>query len=224
MGEPERTLRQATRAPKPLKAIGNGIADLLALPFVLCYHAQAALLRRRRNEVFQTFSHLLGMWPGFLGKYVRRAFYRRTMRRCSGTCSIGFGTHFATPDVEIGENVYIGARCMIAHVRILDDVLIGSNVDLLSGKRQHFFERLDIPIRLQGGEDRVVTIGPDSWIGNSAVVAEDVGAQAVVAAGAVVVKPVAPRSIVGGNPARVLAERTTSTGDIGARQGSVVQG
>jgi maltose O-acetyltransferase len=69
---------------------------------------------------------------------------------------------------------------------------------------------------MQGGKYTIVTLGPDCWIGNGATVADNVGEQAVVAAGAVVVKPVAPRTIVGGNPAKVIAERagaeTTSNG------------
>jgi virginiamycin A acetyltransferase len=189
------------------KAVLNGVAWVIALPFVGAYRVTAALWPGKRDELFQGHSELLSLWPGISGNFVRRAFYRATLRRCSAECAIGFGTHFATADVDIGEHVYIGANCMIGHATIGDHVLIGSRVDILSGKHQHHFDRLDIPIRLQGGAYTRVTIGADAWIGNGATILDDVGSQAIVAAGAVVVKSVNPRAIVGGNPAVVLGHR-----------------
>jgi acetyltransferase-like isoleucine patch superfamily enzyme len=59
----------------------------------------------------------------------------------------------------------------------------------------------------QPGEYRTVRIGDDTWFGAGAVVTDDVGRGAIVAAGAVVVSPVADYAIVGGNPAKLIAER-----------------
>jgi acetyltransferase-like isoleucine patch superfamily enzyme len=50
----------------------------------------------------------------------------------------------------------------------------------------------------------MVRIGSDVWIGSNAVIGNDVSDRCVVAAGSVVVKPVEPHSMVGGNPARLL--------------------
>ena len=183
------------------------LADLVALPFIIAYRVTASLLTDRVDDVFQGYSQLMGLWPGHSGAYVRRAFYRRTLQSCAPDCYIGFGTLFVTPKTVIGRHVYIGARCMIAHSVIGDDVLIGSNVDLIAGRHTHAFDRLDVPVRLQGGRYDTITIGRDAWIANGAIVLADVGEQAIVAAGAVVVNPVPPRTIVGGNPARVIAER-----------------
>lgn len=202
-----RVERVAARPLPRVRSLAVALADIAILPLVALYRVQVAIMASRRDEVFQGYSQLVGLWPGFIGHYLRRAFYRWTLRRCSANCFIGFGTHFASPDSEIGENVYIGPRCMVGLARLLDDVLVGSNVDILGGKRQHFFDRLDVPIRAQGGEYTMVSVGPDAWLGNGAIVGDDVGAQAIVAFGAVVVKPVPPRAIAGGNPARVIAQR-----------------
>lgn len=56
--------------------------------------------------------------------------------------------------------------------------------------------------------DRPVQIRDDAWIGAKAIILKGVtiGEGAVVAAGAVVTKDVAPYTVVAGNPARVIRE------------------
>lgn len=62
-----------------------------------------------------------------------------------------------------------------------------------------------------------VTIGNDVWIGHGAIVlpGRSIGDGAVIAAGSIVTKDVAPYSIVGGNPARPIRARFPS--EIAAR-------
>ena len=88
-----------------------------------------------------------------------------------------------------------------------DDVLLASNVDVISGTGQHRFEDPDVPVREQGGTFERVTIGADTWIGNRAVVMADVGPQCVVGAGSVVTKPLEARSTAVGSPARAVGRR-----------------
>jgi len=190
-----------------VKAVLNGAVELLMLPMAGLYLGLARLAPGRSDVTFMGFSQFASLWPGVTGQFFRRAFYRWTLTECPRDCSIGFGTTFATADVRIGARTYIGVGCNIGHAVIGADVLIGSNVDILSGKHQHFFDRLDIPVGRQGGRYRHVQIGRDVWVGNGAIVMDDVADQAVIAAGAVVTRAVAPRAIVGGNPARVLGER-----------------
>jgi virginiamycin A acetyltransferase len=190
-----------------VKRAADLVAMALALPFFLAYRVSRLLAPRRADTFFQSCSEALSVWPGITGGFVRRAFYRMSLQKCSADCSIGFGTVFATPTAEIGPGVYIGTYGNIGHATIGADTLLGSNVTILSGRQQHRFDRLDIPIRHQGGTYVRVHLGSDAWIGNGAMIACDVGDQAIVAAGAVVIRPVAARSIVGGNPAVVIGER-----------------
>ena len=57
--------------------------------------------------------------------------------------------------------------------------------------------------------NRGVTIGNDVWLGTRAIIRSgvNIGDGAIIAAGSVVVKNVAPYTIVGGNPARVIRQR-----------------
>ncbi|NNE42692.1 MAG: acyltransferase, partial [Gemmatimonadetes bacterium] len=52
-----------------------------------------------------------------------------------------------------------------------------------------------------------VTIGADTWIGNRTVVMASVGEQCVIGAGSVVNKPLEPRSVAVGSPARPVGTR-----------------
>jgi acetyltransferase-like isoleucine patch superfamily enzyme len=109
------------------------------------------------------------------------------------TLSIGDGSYLAhNSEVYCLESIDIGANCAIAwSVQIMD-------AD---------FHPLSI-----GGARRPsvapVHIGDHVWIGSRVVVTKGVsiGTGAVVAAGAVVTKDVAPRTLVGGNPARLLRD------------------
>lgn len=190
-----------------VKRLMDSVFVVLVAPWVLAYAGMAALLPTRRLALFQGMSQWWALWPGYVGQAVRRAFYRMTLTTVSPETCIEFGTIFATPNVTIPAGVYLGASCNIGDVVFGRDVLVGSGVTLLSGRHQHYFDRLDVPIRLQGGRNEVIHIGTDVWIGNGAIVMADVGDQAVVAAGAVVVEPVPARAIVGGNPARRIGTR-----------------
>ena len=88
-----------------------------------------------------------------------------------------------------------------------DDVLIASHVSIMNGCRQHGTDRLDIPVREQAGIYEPVTIGCDSWIGERATVAANIGRHCIIGAGALVLSPVPDYSIAVGVPARVIRDR-----------------
>lgn len=189
-----------------MKDFLNMLALLLVSPLIVAFKL-ARVLGVAGDATIQGFSQTLSLTPGSAGVFLRRAFYRASLEYCAADTTIAFGTILATHRISMASGVYIGACCNVSHCAIGRDTLIGSNVTLLAGKHIHHFNRLDVPIRRQGGHVTPIVIGEDVWIGNGAIVMADVGDHAIVAAGAVVVKPIPAYMIVGGNPARVLADR-----------------
>ena len=120
---------------------------------------------------------------------------------------------FITPPFycDYGWNIHIGAKfycnvgCVIldgAPVRIGDHVLLGPNVQIYTARHPH-----DPDLRATGIESTApVTIGDKVWIGGAAIILPGVsiGDGAVIGAGSVVTKDVAPRTIVVGAPARLI--------------------
>jgi acetyltransferase-like isoleucine patch superfamily enzyme len=188
-----------------LKTAVRVVAFLAALPTWAVYRIAALVVRPER--AFHDASQAMSLLPGLFGDYVRREFYRLSIERCSSDCCISFGTILSKRGARIGRRVYVGTRCNLGLVTLEDDVLLASDVDVLSGGEQHRFEDLDVPVREQGGTYRRVVIGRDAWIGERCVVMADVGEQSVVGAGSVVTKPLPPRSIAVGVPARVVGTR-----------------
>lgn len=191
-----------------LKYLAQSLAYCMVLPLVIS-HAIASRLKSSDDSLVG-HSHLLALFPGRLGSYLRVAFYRRVLAFCDPSACIEFGVLFSKCGTSIGKNVYIGPYSHIGLATIEEDVLIGPSVLLLSGAAAHGFQRLDIPIREQSGVVERLRIGADSWIGAGAILMADVAPQTIVGAGSVVTKTFAPQQILAGNPARVLRSRALS--------------
>jgi acetyltransferase-like isoleucine patch superfamily enzyme len=187
------------------KALANGITLFLALPCYLVFRASTLLLGRER--AFQGWAQALSLLPGLPGVYVRRSFYRLALAQCGADAFVNFGTVLVHPAAEIGARVYVGLYCVLGNVTLGDDVLLGSNVSVINGAKQHGIDRLDVPIRDQPGEWPRVSVGPDSWVGDRALVLADVGRHCVIGAGAVVTTPVPDYAVAVGVPARVIRFR-----------------
>lgn len=129
-----------------------------------------------------------------------------------GHCRLGRAVFFETGgagSITIGEHVRINAGTTIvshAQVRIGRECLIGEYVSIRDGNHG---TTLGTPMRAQPHDGAPITIGDDVWIGRGVCILKGVtiGEGAVIAANSVVTKDVAPRTIVGGVPARVLKER-----------------
>lgn len=103
------------------------------------------------DSSFWGFSQFFSLFPGKIGCYLRKNFYRLTMTYCDRDCSILFGTIFSQADTEIGTGVYIGPNCNIGKSKVEKYCTLGSSVHIMSGRNQHRFDRLDMPIKDQGG-------------------------------------------------------------------------
>ena len=190
---------------------GPAVRGVMALLGILMWPIALplALLSRLSDIVFRSCSELLAFVPYFPGVILRYEFYRFALRRCGRNVVVETGAIFIYRDTVIGNDVLIGRYSIVHHCDIGDHTLIGERCTLLSGSRQHRYERIDVPMSQQGGEKRRIRLAGDCWIGSHAVVMNDVGRGAVVAAGAVVKDPVAELTIVGGVPARELGKRDT---------------
>jgi acetyltransferase-like isoleucine patch superfamily enzyme len=189
-----------------LKTAANFLGLLVVVPAWLPYALVARLFGTDR--AFPGWSQLFALLPGLTGVYLRRAFYRLALSRCTDDCWIGFGTVFSHAGAQVGHHVYVGVYCVLGDVTLEDDVLLGSQVSVINGGAQHGIDRLDVPIREQPGVFPRVTIGRDSWVGDRAVILADVGKHCVIGAGAVVTQPIPDYAIAVGVPARVLRLRT----------------
>ena len=188
-----------------LKLVAHGLAWLAVTPSVWSFALRAIVLGRDRALTGSTQAWALV--PGVLGQYLRRAFLTRTLEHCARTATIEFGTLFSSASASIGERVYVGPRCHLGWAVIEDDALLAAGVHVPSGAHTHGIDDLSVPIRDQESVKSPVRIGRGSWIGSAAVVMADIGRDAVVAAGAVVTRPIPEATIAGGVPARVLRHR-----------------
>lgn len=120
--------------------------------------------------------------------------------------SVHVGSFFTGNDIVIGDNTVVNRFCYIDG---RGPLFIGNNVNISHYSIIHtlthvtnspYFHAIAKPVALMD----------HCWIGVRAIILPGVtiGEGAVVAAGAVVVKDVPPYAIVGGNPAKVIGERT----------------
>lgn len=192
-----------------LKRAAKRAARLAALvgvsPVLASYWLSAAV--RGRGPALESRSQLLSLWPGLTGQYLRRAFLQQVLAHCHPSATVEFGTFFSQPGARLDENVYVGPRCSLGLVHLERDVLLAANVQIPSGGKTHYFDDPSKPIREQGGERKLVTVGAGAWVGTGAIILADVGKGTVVAAGSVVTKPLPDNVIAAGVPAKVIRAR-----------------
>ncbi len=193
----------ATRGMKQaLKSVLHGLFVVLALP------AAAIAGFGRIPATFTISAHWAAMVPGILGDYFRIAFYKLTLKQCSLYSRVSFGSFFAHSDAALGRGVYIGSYCILGRCSIGDRTQIASQVQVLSGRRQHSRDSLGQITGAEEGEFEWIDIGADCWIGASSIIMAPIGNGSTVGAGSVVVRPLAAQVVAVGNPARVIKENS----------------
>lgn len=112
-------------------------------------------------------------------------------------------------NIFIGENVFINCGCHFQDhggIYIGDETLIGSYVVMAT------INHGQNPINRSDNYPAPIHIGKKVWIGSHATILPGVtiGDNAIVAAGAVVVKDVPANTVVGGVPAKIIKEVETA--------------
>jgi acetyltransferase-like isoleucine patch superfamily enzyme len=161
---------------------------------------------------FPFVSEFISKVPFSFGWKFRRAVYHQLLPSIPADVNLHYGVKIEDRRTRFGKDVWVSSGCYIDYAIIEDYVLIGPNAILLSGGRHHRIEDPDVPIKMQGNDEKKnILIGKGAWIGAGAIVMADVGHDSIVGAGAVVTKPVVPYAVVAGNPARVLRMRKANT-------------
>jgi len=146
-------------------------------------------------------------------KRLRGWHYRALLAQAGENLRIAEGVVINNPGmVSVGDNCYLGSGVQFypwnAPITLGDNVLIAAGARLIT--RKHGFADIDLPMAEQGYNNAPIVIEDDVWIGFGAVILPGVtiGRGSIVGASAVVTKDVAPCSIVGGVPARLIRKRT----------------
>lgn len=169
---------------------------------------QVVSLVRWRRDVWQDLRLRLLLEVGKLPSHVvRNSIYRKAGLSLPRTSSLHFRAEFYRPEgIRVGEHCTIGDTCFLdgrETITIGDCVNIGSHVSIYT--RQH---DIDSPDFAESGGP--VNIGRYAYLGSHCIILPNVtvGEGAVVAAGAVVTRDVAPFTLVAGIPARFVRERS----------------
>lgn len=151
-------------------------------------------------------------------KFIIEPDIKRSLGTCGNNTKIEHGNDFyPLSNIYVGSNVSIGPYGLFwtsrANIIIRDYVLIGPKVTIITGDHRkdvvgkHIIEITDD--EKKGQDDQDVVLQEGVWVGANVTILKGVtiGTDAIVAAGSVVTKDVAPYSIVGGNPAREIRKR-----------------
>lgn len=156
-----------------------------------------------RAASFAWGNHVAAWLPSFR---LRHAYYRHILRYKLGQdCCIHMGCFFTGEKVSIGPNTVLNRKCYVdgrLGVNIGANCSISPEVYILS--MDH--DPQNPEFATCGG---LTTIGDHVWIGARAIILGGVtiGEGAVIGAGSVVTRDIAPWRIAVGNPAREIKDR-----------------
>jgi acetyltransferase-like isoleucine patch superfamily enzyme len=136
--------------------------------------------------------------------------------RDNGTFITGRAVEFRrgfTCEISGAGRIVIGDACIFTKDPLIqcttsiefgDRVMIGQSSMIADGN--HRWRDRDVPLSEQGYDFEPLRIGDDVILFTKVTVVSSIGDKAVVAANAVVSKPVAPYTLVGGVPAKIIEE------------------
>jgi acetyltransferase-like isoleucine patch superfamily enzyme len=161
---------------------------------------------------------LLGLIIGFLTKVFRRLMMyvmRPLFKKCGKRVLFSPFDYFTYETIELGDYVSIGlGACFVAKesgIKIGNKVMFGPYVSVRGGNHNtSVIGKYMYDVHEKRPEDdQPVIIEDDVWVGTNVTILKGVriGRGSIIAAGAVVNKNVAPYSIVGGVPAKLIRMR-----------------
>ncbi len=185
-----------------LKTVVDAAALVVAMPFGVLSFLEKRLLPGHEST-FRMCAQMLALLPGLPGLFVRRAYYRYALDGCDADCHIGFGALVTHREAVIERGGYVGVWALVGSAHLREGTSVGSRASLLSGTELHeYHDGRWTPSDVR--KLRQIVLGPHAFIGEAAVVMADVGAGAMVTAGAVVPAAVPAGIVVAGNPARFV--------------------
>ncbi len=148
-------------------------------------------------------NHFMAAVPSFT---LRNLYYRHILRyKIDKTCSLHMGCFFTGGKIEVGRETIVNRRCFFdgrLGLKIGENCSISPEVTMLSMGH----DPQDPGFAVSGG---LTTIGDYVWIGTRAIILPGVtiGEGAVIGAGSIVTRDIAPWKIAVGNPAKEIKDR-----------------
>lgn len=143
---------------------------------------------------------LFKYFPGKIGDKIRLALYSQIFKKIGKSIEIKDGvTILCAENVEMGDYSAINQNC---YLNAYGGIVIGKHVRMAPHSAlistNHKFDRVDIPMSLQGENPGKIVIGDDVWIGYGATILRNVkiGRGSIIGPNAVVRKDVPEFSIV----------------------------
>ncbi|MBN2183809.1 MAG: acyltransferase [Candidatus Krumholzibacteriota bacterium] len=188
-----------------LKQILNSAYSLLVFPVYLLVAANGKI--SGTENTYRAFAQRLSRASGKHGEFVRRAFYKFTLKKTGKDLVVSFGSLFTHRNTTIGDRIVIGQYTIIGRASIGSNVMIADHTSVLSGKYQHRYNEEGILLE-NDQEISSVTIGKSTWIGAGSVVMNNVGEGSIIGAGSVVVNEIGSFVIAAGSPAKEIKKRS----------------
>lgn len=156
------------------------------------------------NEILRHLPDRLGNGPRAVWLRRHSKYFGRAAIVARGCRILGSGGLSVGDEAIVARDVTLDAR---GGLSLGVATLVGLETLILT--HTHRSLEVGVPIQAQGMYDGPVSIGDRAWLGARVIVLPGVtiGADAIVAAGAVVAADVPERTVVGGVPARLVKHR-----------------
>ena len=161
-----------------------------------------------KKTLLSDFNLLILFWVGYIPIHIlRKTYYKISGVKIGKNSSFHWRTQFFCPSgISVGENTLIGANAFLDG---RNKIVIGNNVNL-SMDVSIWTEQHDYNDANFGTIGDKVVIEDYCWISHRSIILPGVkiGKGSVVAAGSVVTRDIEPYSVVGGIPAKKIADRS----------------